>query len=899
MSISYNQLQAAAITPGRQTTVSFDIAETVSAESGFHMGRRGRDLQPQAVVRMLKLVGGAYILEPVNHLGKNAEKAEFGESVIRQSDFLLPSGWGEVPRARKRTELTGITASANVVTSGDYWQRRRVVGGQSWGTPLTGTAPPAEITTELIPDPSYTIDRMMRTKNPDHQPDTGYLIRLILNGTPMVQGDFAVGFEFGGHVIGSPVQGFRGFGKFYLALTASGKAFLREEYQTPGDILRWHAVSSWQYASPRDFPNAILTMEIIPHAPGRIAFISGITPLGSGPLSTAILAFQEVIRAEHGDFSHMGFHTHVVNNRPAAANILGGVPRSTTGAGPISVDFAQNALPNIQVSRLRYPASGSITDRPFTLPYGYGDAHPVRVRLDGYNYQTDPGNGGTIVTGLAGILTDHQGGALTAGAENIAWRGTTYNVAGYLPPGGMNRMRAQITLTNTEGASAKWHTPVLYGYEVIRQGHRTTLAPGVKTSSVMAVSITGPGYSPDQETANVQIEDLTDSLQFLRARGHASVRLETTYDPADPSKKTILFEGYAVKPKASWKGKEGSIYPSSEWRNYSVDLLGKWDRFANRFFYQRIPFNKDPVNPVNATTGQDQSWKVTDIIRYLLHLEGVPEDQLDIFDSGVRVFHGPAGDDMTPPPGTPMWEFVTRLASDYLNAFLVWDANAGSSGMWRLRRPPVGDETPLWNFVTTPVAAGKLRHLPKSHGANHSPIYSPPWPFTSYVIRPEGNVLTVSGSFVRDGKGAVVQVQRQIINQKSWDTPQHSRADIDDPDWIGMIRPIEYVDPQIGVHRHPAVVRGMVDFIARRVYDLACRGRKWFEFVSVLAIVDAAAVEPSIYTTRTHRPLMAGDTVLVNGQRCIVHSANPVYEKDTMQYCHYEVELFRPATTFR
>jgi hypothetical protein len=86
-----------------------------------------------------------------------------------------------------------------------------------------------------------------------------------------------------------------------------------------------------------------------------------------------------------------------------------------------------------------------------------------------------------------------------------------------------------------------------------------------------------------------------------------------------------------------------------------------------------------------------------------------------------------------------------------------------------------------------------------------------------------------------------------------------------------------------------------VRFVGRRIFNLACRGRKFCHFTSHLALV--APPDP-LYTVHTHRSLRVGDMVTLDGDRWMVHGCSPHYEKDWEQLADYELELFRSDLTY-
>lgn len=890
-------LQQGAVTPGRTTSISFDVPDSVAQESVFSLHREADQLHPTTKTNVKTLAGGLIILKPVNDMEVSPEDSAAQSYQLRLSHFTAASIVTEIPRQRQYTELPDIGYYASVSVQGDYYFTKRIpASSTSWNYSVISPGPGDAVT--VLGNTNVPLDRMMSSVN-SHDSDTGYLLRLIFPGSYLQNPDYIFGFEFGGDLVGSGVH--TGFGHYWLALTGDGRAVLYEHVDNA-----WTIVNRWRYNSPRDMNSAAVAIQITPYAPRHIEFQTVTLGAHHNLVGLAAEIAYDNMKAHQKDTSAVGAFVHTNANR-AESTLPGGKLLTVTGVGRIACDVRRDIKMLWQVSRLGYPASGQIVDANMTLPYGVTGAHVARVLPIGYNYNPD---GTGVKTALSATLENADGSALSTGTESFTWRGTTTTLSGYIPPGGENKLRARLTLTNTETAGSRFHTPVLLGYDVSRNGHPGTLASTpVSGGRAQQVSISGPSYEPDHETAHIIIEDDLNQLAFLRQRGQATVRIETTYDPTDPSLRCILFEGYTGRVNAFRKGKNGFIYPHAQWRRLEIDCGGKWLRFQNRFFMQRQDVSKDVSSPAGPT-GDFQPWRVTDIIRAALAYEGYGDDQLDIPDDDIRIFISPHGgaDNFSIPPGTSIPDLCVFLAVNYLNAFFLWDANARPSGattqgMWRLLRPPDGTETPLWTFTTGTVTSGRLAHRGASFSPTTSVIYGDPYEFKSYIQPPEGNVLTVSGADVRVPGGGWAQLRRQLVNPTSFDSPTHSTADTNSIDYLGRIVPIEYVDPTIGHDGDLAKAQATLDFIARRIFNIACRGRKWFEFVSDLAIVEDTAPLAdggAAYTNPTYprRLLRPGDLVLIDGETCIIHACNPIWSHDVIQLMHVEAELFRAENTF-
>jgi hypothetical protein len=372
----------------------------------------------------------------------------------------------------------------------------------------------------------------------------------------------------------------------------------------------------------------------------------------------------------------------------------------------------------------------------------------------------------------------------------------------------------------------------------------------------------------------------------LRTRGQMPLRIETEYDL--PGNACLLFEGYTGRVEAIRRVSASATYPSSEWRDYEVQCVGKWQRLQESFFWFRPDWtdSKNSPTPFPDPT-VSQPWRVTDIIRTVLNQIGFLDSQIDVFDDPIYLFANPEiGYEglVTPTPGTNVHDFLISLARDYLNAYLLWDMNAGQYGMWRLLRPPDGTEPILANFVTAPPDE-PLRQVHKavSYGINTYPILGP-HAFATYTVPPEGNLLTVTGA-TQDTKGGPVRLMQTFFNRDSFTIPGYPPANPDGLDYLGRLVNIAYTDPTL-------TLQSAVDWVGRRVFNLACRGQKYARFTAELVL---AAPGDSVYTHRHRRPLRIGDAVTLDGDRWIVRSCNPAYRKDHLQMAEYELQFFRPA----
>jgi hypothetical protein len=438
-------------------------------------------------------------------------------------------------------------------------------------------------------------------------------------------------------------------------------------------------------------------------------------------------------------------------------------------------------------------------------------------------------------------------------------------------------------------------SPWFFGYEVRRRGNVATVANGEtlidathhRQSPVTQIDIAAQDADPSHASAHLVVSDLTNRCPFLRQRGDVPIKIQMQYDP-DPAKRTVLFEGYAAHVDAQRRKVITSGWPSALWHDYRVMAVGKWKRLADRDWAYGIAsfLNDDSPNaPTDPQTLQKAPWKVTDIVRFVLLMGGFMESQQDIPDLEMRTWASP-GEDMTQIwmiwNGDNLGTYLRKLVFDYLGAYLLWDPNAGSAGMWRLKLSPTGTETPLYTFTLAAADPGRLTVYPGALGHNTTWIQHDT--LETYVLPPEGNFLTVTG----------IDKEQQLIRQeyrnpRSYNRPGENTAVLADPDYLGRIRPITLrPDPLLNS-------REAVQFVGRRIFEQACRGRIFAHWTSPAVIVETGE---SVYTTHPGRPLQFGDPVSLNGELYFIRAVNIAIRKQHITMMKVEAEQFRAPLSF-
>ena len=376
-------------------------------------------------------------------------------------------------------------------------------------------------------------------------------------------------------------------------------------------------------------------------------------------------------------------------------------------------------------------------------------------------------------------------------------------------------------------------------------------------------------------------------LERLNNRGELSVRiLEELNDGAE---ETVLFRGYAVSPRNIRRGRAGLTFPDRIERQ--VECLGEWMRLEEAMgpFHTLYLYDGEAAKAAKDA-GQPNTYiplKITDIIRQAIRFAGYLDAQIDVPDNPMRLWIDPdQPQDVNVPPFTSPLKLATDYARDWLGAYLFWDANAGTmNGMWRLK---IGLKagTPLFTFKTRTPAGFGLVNKPALWGVNSTFVAKPG--IVRYVLKPDYNAVMVTANLDFDvTKGTFFGYTVPLINPRSVNTPQFGNtADPDHPDYLGTLKWL----PRLEINGTPA----SVNFLARRLYQINCFGRRRAEFIAPFFPVQDP--DDANFLGRW-RPLRYGDTVNLQNEKTgalephFVLSANPAWERtDAHQVCHYELQ---------
>lgn len=885
---------ARGVTPYRKTWVRFDIAENTLREPPFALWRSAHQIaqghQGQANSQNWHfLETGAIAVRPWSDDPSNLhEKVDAYGSIVPLSDFQTIQGMVERPTFRAPTDLLGVTVDPSVQPSGDPFMQKTVAAGATWAQTLDAD----QTAFGRIPPQGYNVhfDRVAvgGTSFPDNQ---AFLVRLVIPASAPHYKQSLGGFYFGGPI--SQNTSFQPSGVYCVEFTGWG--FIRLHIRKPDGNGGWYfaPLDYWE-AYSRSNTTQVVSCRIWPH------YTSNGTPCIQFNTETdnkAAPGGGNLLQSFYG--SRINPHVHIwygwkVNNLPV------------TGPGPVRIDIPRPYRPAIQISVLKYVAPAFVEDDPFA--FDFFPTLTANVTILWQSFTPD----GTEV--LGGLYDADTGDELNVPGFGGGWSGPGYKTYRLNP--GQYFYFARFSLFPSDDGNS---TPLLYGYKVIRDGVYDPVAPGetvVPTSAILRqLSISGPDKDLTHETASATLEDPFANLSNINTRARVRTRIETEYDPADSTKRSVLFDGFLDRADGRLKGSKayegfnqsGALrqYPSQQWKEFACTFSGIWRRLREKLTFERLNLAAGIPGDVNDQ-GEQQSFLVTYIVRKLLSWVGFAPDEIDVPDSPVRFLLGSGGaDELLINPLTEIGDAAAGLLHDYLGWFLAWDGNAGARGMIRAIVPPPlpGPYTSLATFTLDPPSSpiGKFTTRPESYGSvgwyatgTAPSIVNPVCfirkkTFQTHVKPPEANAVKVTSTGqILSSKGGQYQLDQWAFNPKSYNFFVDANgspiitAHPSDPDYIGEFIPLVVVNTSLSE-------QSAVDILTRRLYDVACHAQKWAMFEAPLCLV----IDPNDTLQSNPRPLRYYDAVsILSGgvtTTWIVRSVNPSYRKDAVQMAHYEL----------
>jgi hypothetical protein len=906
-----------AITPNRQTSVVYDLPEPQNQRLPYVLYREGPDLTAFTLAKADEqtenvhlLPTGWWTIQSYQQQGL-FERNDVQNAVMRMggpgavtvtpagSLNVSPAATREHPMWRKPTELSGITYGAHVADSGDYFIMRGVTALGDWTEALpygqgADLPPPLGGTITLVAGgtgPPSTTPALQRVALADttHEENAGYSIRFSVPSHFAGSPDCFAAFYLGGptptyDAQGNPMtvppairaraggtSGPGGGGPHAITLHGNGELNL---WENVSDV--WVLAWKWGFSTGFRLARGLHHLIIQPHKEGHFSMFATSQPAAhaSDPLAA--------VRPRPLPLNMVG-----AEYRPHP-NIVGYTRKdNATGPGTIKVDHRPDVRMYYQVSRLYFPA-GRLTDHPFVatfkLPASPGPNDVISLKV----IKEEP-----FGTSITAAVKDADTHAPLTPASAPPDTPSSPDVIYFTPSAGQQGYYVVFTFNPS---SDHFRAPRLKGYQIEINGYRIDF-PSDRSwtgTTPKSVSITSADLDPTHESAQLQMADVNNSLEKLRIRTRLPIQIRTRYDPSSPDAYSVLFQGETALVHADKRGRFRSpgmvqdpgnlaTWPSPSWRNLDVACMGMATRVADQLaFGGNFPF----VMYDRETGKVGQPSKVTSVIDTLLNVLGYPDDMRDVPDLPVRLHQLPTeqGSDFILQPTANVLQFLVHLARVYLGGFLLFDANAGERGVWRLLFPTPSDAPPLWAFTTAPPPGGsgmlpyqvQLPDQPGPYGTNKTFIRR----LKSWVAPPEGNYLVVTSSGElfpnHDGTSTGVVV---LFNPNSFEGPDWT-TDPDGPDYLGRIVPIVYFEPGMGLRDGP-----FMGPVARRLYQQTCLSQKWIEFDAPLVLVQDGndPLQSRPRPLRLYDPITVDDVQQGVTLHCFVRSVTINYKSDRAQ----------------
>lgn len=900
------------ITRNRRTHVVFDDPRSVLKEAGYALERSAIDIAQNAFDKRqnskitIHQAPLGLVIKNFWHDGSllserdEASTAMYGAAAGTVAGYMEEvNEWRKPNSSYMLNVLDG--ASAHLNTSALPMLRKRVEAGEDWVAgladeaayifPSTVASPGATpFQAQFVSDASIAMDRVFVTSaNDNERQDLMFIFRVPKASSDTGQLLYEFGFvgpASGRKIEGNGSVGYEGMGQYVIAVYGNGTAILSERLDVGGEDFVWAPRQTFSYA-PKSNGNFTVagdqtySIQVIKYAyanapggfSGKLLFVGGSVTSESTGVEGREFSFNKIIDVRN-----------VENACPSytAYSYDGKIPTQETA---IRVSVRRDLRGSFGVAYAKRPTTATLTDSFLTFPFipntvaSAGNSYAGAVKL----YWNSENPSGCSVTGV--LYRADTGAALT---EILSMSGPTHR--SFILPAGVNCIYAVMTLT-CDG----YNTPILNSIAYLRDAiYQELTIEETEYDSLRGINILGVERDPKHENATVLLSNLANDATILRSRGSIPFRIEVEWQPdVDRADRCVLFKGYTSRVTARMRSRAGNNrFTPNYWYEYQIQGSG---------MYQQLRENVNPYNRMLFDPGAGLPFKVTDIIRDLLSTAGFPAGEINIPDLPIRCYasNGPGPAEQLEILGD-LGSTIFGLVDKYLGHFLIYDPNAGTRGQWTLVEPELSPYTNRAKFVlgpkdVTPDQGGVvLAHSRRAYASATTPTgFIKKGTLSSWVKPPEANVI-IATSFGKTTPNSVPPyLYKVLINFKSYDFG-NGLVDTTSPDYLGRMVPMYVMVPEIRslVEEHPTdstlLESPALNWVARRIYDVAAHAVKFCTFEAPLLLVDQD--DPVTYEKR---PLRYYDPVLVNGEQFLIRNVNPTYRKDHMQMAVYECEAPR------
>ena len=875
---------SAEITRYRSTEVTFDghlpevVQEWFAYERRADAMAKGRTAEKSNVVL---LPGAGWVLKPYIFDPGKTHETSAGEGGIQSVGAGLMQVAASVAEfdTFRDPSLTGVTLSGAASGGSPMWQKR-LSAGANWNSALDEDqkAYPSPNTSEDV----APMDRVAKTSG-NFYPDDAVLLRFYVPGSPVTASGPLVTLYFTGPAGDDDAA--TGCGQYALKLNGDGLAVVYERKVGVLSSSMWQKRHSFRWCPPQAVYAAMHSIAVgsdTVHlsSPDRYVGRRIYFRTSMGPTTRSNTLLENLIVAA----------VDAIDSRSGFFDSVYDVPRLTQAAtevAPVRIDARRDVRVIAQVQKATYPTSGSLTDDVFSLSF-----FPTTDELFYVEWYATTPSGCAVDVKMYDADTDVElsNGTVTI-SDELGGQKT------YTPNDRQRNYYLKATLTG-DGSKTPLLTEVrLFRNPVVETSPATTpktfptARTGLPKDAIRTVNVSGPGDDPSHETMSLTVQDFVGGLDFLKVRSGMPVVVKTTYD-ANGSNKSVLFRGFVQNARGSKKFGGGRNYPDPWAYEWDVSAVGQWRRLQEHLAPKRfVWFDQSAGAP----------YKVTDAITLLIKSTGVPAADIDVADLPLRLF-SQDGQDLVLEPGTPISDVIVRLAFDYLGAYIVFDANAGTNGKWRLLQAKEAPYNVLARFEHAHPGNGKVYadgayadDTDTSPGGNTQTIkrtFIRRKTLEHWVEPPEGNIVSVFGGARNAGAQAqghqgFALLTQVLVNVAGYDFLNLGSAhakypDVEGADYLGRMVPIQVYDPSLSTQE-------AVDWVCKRIYRAACFSHKYLSFEAPLILVtdadDAEQTNP--------RPLRFYDIVEVRNEandgydKYIVASCSPAYTRDKVQMARY------------
>jgi len=530
-------------------------------------------------------------------------------------------------------------------------------------------------------------------------------------------------------------------------------------------------------------------------------------------------------------------------------------PRKTkrpTQQAAIRLDLRRDVRAKASVLAPKYPTTGFIEDEPIAVT---GRWLPGTFTFEWYG--TRPSG-----TTVAPIVSDADTGDDFAGEvliDDCLGQQIRFTI-----PDGATVGHIQVRF---EVAGPGTATPTITNYRILKnpitlsEPLPVTLTvptraeePSLPSLYTTGMSISGTGDDPAQESANFEIIDQFGEGSALRAKAGTPVEISVVDD--EGSLITYLHRGYIRENESRRLSKRPEFTFS---RRYSLSLSGEHEKLQRALTKNRILLAE-----FGSIEGHEyfSPAKATEALKLLFVSAGYAESQFEVPDLDIRLW---GEDQQVVEVSTRAIEPIKQIVDDYLGGHLLYDRNAGDDGMWRvIPRRHAADYRFLARFTPEHPGAGRIPTPSTAYGVHDYGDYDVPvLPMmdVSERLEPaEANFVSVNGGNFDPTFSAIAALTKVVSWAANFDSfnfynlpSDHAHApDPASRDYLGEFVGIDVWDMSLKSQE-------AADWIARRVFDVACHARTYLNFTSWLEFV----TDPGDLLQARPRPLRFYDMVQV------------------------------------